>query len=92
MGPFFSTDPTTSKLSVNSDFWIYWVVVIPLTLLLIVIWIFWVQLDSLEGGNTAKEDSGLQARRREGRPIEEGRTSYDVSPKRASSRYSKRYM
>lgn len=41
---FFNYDADSDKLSVSSQFWVYWAVVIPLTLATFILWNFWRRL------------------------------------------------
>jgi hypothetical protein len=43
MNPFFFLSPQTQQLQVSSQFWIFWAVALPLTALVIIIWILWTQ-------------------------------------------------
>lgn len=43
MGPFFTSSETSSEFTVSSQFWIYWVVVIPLTVAVLLIWRSWMR-------------------------------------------------
>lgn len=43
MSSFFTLDSETSQVRVSSNFWIFWAIAIPLTLLVISIWALWIQ-------------------------------------------------
>lgn len=40
MSPFFTAEPG-GRMAVSAEFWIYWAVCIPLTLLVVLIWYLW---------------------------------------------------
>jgi hypothetical protein len=43
--PFFDwTSNTSSRIETKANFWIFWAITIPLTLLVLAIWGFWVKI------------------------------------------------
>lgn len=45
--PFFTWNPGQSGALVDPNFWIYWVIVIPLTIVTLLVWWLWIRRQTL---------------------------------------------
>ncbi|KAH0547935.1 hypothetical protein GP486_008324 [Trichoglossum hirsutum] len=57
---FFSTSPRSPHLTVSSSFWIYWVVTVPLTLVVLIIWRLWMKRAEDYHGDSSRLESDLE--------------------------------
>lgn len=63
MSSFFTLDSQSFQLRVSSDFWIFWAIAIPLTALVILTWVLWIQRTEVSNLWNRLKESWQSARR-----------------------------
>jgi hypothetical protein len=57
MGSFFSTT-NNSRIAVSSQFWLYWAIVLPLTGIVLIVWLSWLRVEKIRARREESEQVG----------------------------------
>jgi hypothetical protein len=58
IGCFFST-ADNSRVAVSSEVWLYWAVVLPLTGVVLTVWLSWLRLEKIRAHKEEDEEIGV---------------------------------
>ena len=58
IGRFFST-ANNSRVTVSSEIWLYWAIVLPLTGVVLTVWLSWLRLEKTRAHKEEDEEIGV---------------------------------